>query len=181
MTDNQKRASAIVSFAALLAAVVAVSWLAYLAFNSSFLIDENADEPKLRMSWVAVIWFIKSAAMVKVLYGGLLGIIAVGTGILGELYKRTGAILALAGLCLAGVAACNTIMIQMSDPENLKTLRFYSDYPELAQLQSGVDTLFGSAIGWFVSCLGTHLGIRIGARSEVAKRMFARWRPPHNG
>jgi hypothetical protein len=142
--------------------------------------DENADEPKLMISWVAVIWFVESAAMVKVLYGGLLAIVAVGTGILGELYKKTGAILALAALCLIGIVACTIIMMEMSD-ENLKILRFYSDYPELAELESGVDTLFGSAIGWFVSCLGTQLGIRIGARSEAAQRMFSRWRPPGLG
>jgi len=175
MSESQKRASAVISFAALLAAVIVAAWLAHLAMNSTFTNDpDDAEQKKLLMSWASVVWFIKSATLVKVIYGGLLTIIGVGTGILGELYKKTSAIIALAVLCLLGIAACTVIMIELADPENLKILRYYSDYEELAELRSGVDTLFGSAIGWFTSCLGTQLGISLAARGGVAKRLFSR-------
>ena len=176
MTKEQKRASAVISFGALVVTVAVVVWLASLAVNSDFTRIGPDQEPKLRMPWAAVIWFIKSATFVKATYGGLLTVIAVGTGIIGELYKRSRAIIALAALCLAGILACTVILIQLGDPENLRVLRYYSDYEELADLRSGVDTLFGSAIGWFTVFLCTQLGISVRAQGGAGKRLFSRLR-----
>ena len=165
MSESQRKASAYISFAALLVATVISVWLAYLAATSSFAkVHPGQDEPVLLESWTATVWFMKSSTSAKVVYGGLLTILTIGTGILGKLYNSTRAILFLAVLCLIGIAACTTVMIEVTKPDNLTTFRYYADYDELAHLESDVNTLFRALIGWFTSFLAAQLGIRLAVK-----------------
>lgn len=165
MSESQRKASAYISFAALLVASIISVWLAHLAATSSFATAHpGQDEPVLLESWTAIVWFMKSSTSAKVIYGGLLTILTIGTGVLGEIYKSTRAILFLAVLCLIGIAACTTVIIEVTKPDNLTTFRYYADYDELAHLESDVNILFGALIGWFTSFLASQLGIRLAVK-----------------
>ena len=167
MNESQKKASAYISFAALFVATVVVVWLARLAVTETFAAAEpepGQTDPFLLESWTAVVWFMKSSISAKVIYGGFLTILTIGTGVLGEIYKSTRMILFLSLLCIIGIIACTTVMIEVAKPNNLSTFRYYANYDELADLQSDLNTLFGALIGWFTSFLATQLGIRLVAR-----------------
>jgi hypothetical protein len=177
MSENQKKAAAFISFAALLLAVTVAFWLAHLALDSTFITnDPNREEQILLESWTAIAWFMKSATVVKVTFGGLLTILAIGTGILGELYKKATAIIFISVLCLAGILACTTIMIEVAKEDNLETFSYYAGYDAEEALRSDVNTSFGWAITWFTSFLAAQLGISSIARNGVVKRLWSRWR-----
>ena len=58
MTSNQKRVASWIAVGILIATLLTLAWLAYLAGNSNFVDDPNGENPKLHLSWKAALWFI---------------------------------------------------------------------------------------------------------------------------
>ena len=175
MSDSQKKAAAIISLCVLIAAVIAVSWLANHAVNSQFATDNPVpDDRVLLSSWAAVVWFMKLGSAAKGTYAGLLSIVAIGAGLLAGLYTSTAAILVRSALCLVGIAASTLVMINVTKSDNLDTLLYYSDFSDLTALENAVDGAFTWAILWFTMFLASQLGIKLSDKVTPLRWVLSR-------
>jgi hypothetical protein len=126
-----------------------VTCLAYLATRGQFVDDPGRDQPQLLEVWIVTLWCIKQGAALKVLFAALLVVISAAVAAVGRVVERLLHLLLLCFLCLAGIVASTWVMIQLSDPQALATLRWFSDFQTDAEVNTAVTWLFGALIGWF--------------------------------
>ena len=164
MRGTRETVLAIIAIFFLAVAVVAVTYLAYLATRGQFVDDPARDQPQLLEIWVVTLWCINQGAALKVLFAALLVVISAAVAAVGRVVEQVLHLLLLCFLCLAGIVASAWVMIQLSDPRALATLRWFSDFQADAEVNTAVTWLFGALIGWFGGFMIVLLRLQVLAR-----------------
>lgn len=171
MSDDQKKVAAWVAIAVLCLAVVAATWLAFLAGQSHFAADPDQSPPQPLEIWVFALWFMKKGAALNATFATLLTLLGVAVTAVSDVYKRTVQLTVLTLLCAVGICACIYLMVKLDSPEALATLRYFGGFADDGAAESAVNWAFGSLMGWFVVFLAAQLGISSLAASGAIRRV----------
>lgn len=154
----KQMAAAMIAVGAVALAAGVLVWLAYLAWNGSFGRFPEEARPELYRSWRWFNWFAAQGGWLGKALAGLFAIISYGSQFLAKLHRRLGTVLAVAGICIAGVVASVVLMAEIDSGENLGILRSFTKLTD-EEYALQVRLFLAGAIVWFIAFLGTQLGI----------------------
>lgn len=170
----RKTASGII---ALLILAGALLWVSILAFYS---LTEHVDylgadeEPHLYFFWRSLRWIVGGGA-VGPAFAALLAVAGVCSQALARLHRHVATVVLVAVACLLGVLACVTVMIVTGEEGGsvIRSLRGAVGGDE-ADLRSAIRLFMGSMVLWFVTMMGTQLGISIVNENGAVRAFFKR-------
>ncbi|MXO61252.1 hypothetical protein GRI89_17035 [Altererythrobacter salegens] len=155
---NESVAAAVIALCALGAAAAAIAWLLFLATTDRFGIFPEDAEPSLYFSWRFFNWIAAGSGWIGKSLAAVFAVITYGTQFYAGLYKRLRTILAVAALCLVGVALSLVLMSEIDNGEDLNILRSFTSLTN-EQMSLQIHVLLGGAVVWFGAFLATLLRI----------------------
>lgn len=172
MTDDRKRAAALIGILFLCLVVAAMLWLAWLAGTSDYVVLPDSESvEQLNFSWRVVFLFIKLGTAVNTIFAVLLTVISAVAIAVTETYKRLPAILAISLLCLAGIAAA-VLVLTLVDEEALNQIRFGGNSEmDTVEVGNRLRGVIAPVIGWLSALLAGQLGISTIAPNGVLRRL----------
>ena len=144
-----------------LVAVLLMVWV--MVFQA---IGENVEyigadgEPRLRLLWRVLVWYVAGGAAIAQLFTALVGIIGIALQKLADLHTRAWTVIAVCLLGLLGVVGC-AIVLALATEEGgpvITSLRAAAGGEEAA-LRGSITIFFGAILVWFGAFVGTQLKI----------------------
>ncbi|WP_285713121.1 hypothetical protein [Erythrobacter oryzae] len=173
MSDVQKRILAWVAIFLLASATAYSLLLAFTASAEAMLQPTGiAEDQELTPAWRYAAFMMRNGAVVTGIFATFMAIVSFAISKVTEIYTRIVEVSAIVVLCLVGIAASASAMVEVSSAVTEKAMDFYlfKETP-YAGASTQINFFFGGMIGWFASFMASVLGVSLADKEGVLRKL----------
>ncbi|WP_073973497.1 hypothetical protein [Erythrobacter donghaensis] len=174
MSEVQKR---ILAWVAIFLLALATAYALLLASTASAeaMVQPTgkAEEVRLTAAWRYAAFMMSNGAVVSGIFATFMAIVSFAVSRVTEIYTRIYEVAAIVILCLIGIAASTSAMVEVSDAVSNGGMDFYLfNATPFARASELIIGFFGSMIGWFASFMASVLGVSLADKDGVLRKLF---------